>query len=85
MTRHLPPRFWLEVSLALISSCLVAATLVWHDWLEFIFGVDPDAHSGTLEWAIVLTLLLLAVTTCVLARQDWRKVVAARTNHAGNN
>ena len=75
MTRHLRARFWWEVAVALASACLLVATVIWHTWIEVIFGVDPDQQSGALEWAIVLTLPLIAVTAGVLARQDWRRAV----------
>jgi hypothetical protein len=46
-------------------------TLVWGDWIELVFGVDPDHSSGALEWLIVLGLLLTASITGALARAEW--------------
>lgn len=65
------PRFWFEVALSVASGLLGLVTLVWQDWIEIVFGVDPDHHSGTLEWVIVFALLLIAVIAGVLTRADW--------------
>jgi hypothetical protein len=65
------PRFWFEVALSVASGLLGLVTLVWRDWIEIVFGVDPDHHSGTLEWVIVFALLLIAVIAGVLARAEW--------------
>lgn len=64
-------RFWFEVALSVASGLLGLVTLVWRDWIEIVFGVDPDHNSGTLEWVIVFALLLIAVIGGVLARAEW--------------
>jgi hypothetical protein len=64
------PRFWFEVALSVASGLLGLVTLVWRDWIEIVFGIDPDHHSGTLEWVIVFALLLIAVIAGVLARSQ---------------
>ena len=46
MTRELRGRFWVEAGLALISGALVVITLVWRDWIEIVFGIDPDEGNG---------------------------------------
>jgi len=66
-----------EAALAALSGLLCLQTLVWRDWIEAIFRVDPDQHSGALEWLIVVTLV---VTTCVfgvLARSEWRRAASS--------
>ena len=65
------PRFWFEATLAVASGLLGLITLVWRDWIEIVFGVDPDHHSGWLEWVIVFALLLIAVIAGALARAEW--------------
>jgi hypothetical protein len=66
-------RFWVELTLAAASAVFLLLTLLWKDWIEIVFGVDPDNHSGSLEWLIVV---LSAITTLVaggLARWEWRR------------
>jgi hypothetical protein len=64
-------RFWFELALALASGLLGLVTLVWRDWIEMAFKVDPDHHSGALEWLIVFGLLFIAAIAGVLARAEW--------------
>ena len=67
-------RFWPEAALAVTSAVLALVTMVWKDWIEIVFGVDPDGGSGALEWAIVAGLLLLAVASGALARAELLRV-----------
>lgn len=53
---------------------LALLTLVWRDWIEEIFGVDPDNRSGGLEWIIVVGLLVVAAALAVTARVEWRRL-----------
>jgi hypothetical protein len=70
-------RFHGEVGLAGITAALAVLTLTWPDWIEEIFGVDPDKGSGTLEWAIVLSLALVSIVSGILARAEWRRLRSA--------
>ena len=54
--------FWLETSMALVTSSLFVITLVQRDWIEIVFGVDPDSQSGALEWLVVGALLVATIT-----------------------
>jgi hypothetical protein len=45
---------------AVASAVLAGLTALRPDWLE-LTGVDPDAHSGIVEWAIVIALFAIAV------------------------
>jgi len=71
--------FWVEALLALGNAILLAMTVVWKDWIEIVFDIDPDAGSGALEWTIVGVTLLLTIVFLLLARAEWRK----RSLHAG--
>ena len=42
-------------------------TLVWPDWLELVFHVDPDGRNGAVEWAIVAAFALAAFVCLGLA------------------
>jgi hypothetical protein len=65
-------RFWIEAGLSVLCGLLFVLTLAVHDWIEAVFGVDPDQHSGSLEWAIVAALFLTAAAFGLVARREWR-------------
>jgi hypothetical protein len=67
-------RFRIEIATASIAFALFLLTLVWSDWIEILFGWDPDDHSGTAEWAIVGGLLVLALLLFGAARIEWRRM-----------
>lgn len=77
MRKALRQRFWLETGMAIVTGMLFVITLVWHDWIEIIFHVDPDQGSGLLEWSIVGALLVVTIVLIVLARYEWRKAKIA--------
>ena len=54
-------KFWMESLLAAASGLLCVVTLIWRDWIELVFHVDPDHGSGALEWSIVAALLALCL------------------------
>jgi hypothetical protein len=64
--------FWIESALAGAAAALALATLVWRDWIEWVFGVDPDQQSGSAEWLVVGTLLTAALVLGLLAGRQWR-------------
>lgn len=70
-------RFWLETVIAIVTSIVFVFTLVQRDWIEIVFGVDPDQGNGTLEWLIVGVLLLATITLFILASYEWRRARAA--------
>lgn len=71
-------RFWLAAALALATLVLSVITLVWQNWIELVFGFDPDHGSGSLERVIVGVAALLCLASVVLASSEWRRA-AART------
>jgi hypothetical protein len=71
-------QFWVETTLASLSGFLCVLTLFWRDWIEAILRVDPDRHSGALEWVIVATLLLATAAFGALARLGWRRLASTR-------
>ncbi|HEY7009223.1 MAG TPA: hypothetical protein VH395_09795 [Jatrophihabitantaceae bacterium] len=72
-------RFLLEAGFGIAAAALGILTLFWRDWIEAIFGFDPDNHNGSFEWLIVGVLLLVAIVLGICARADWRRIVAARS------
>jgi hypothetical protein len=72
-------RFLLEAGFGSAAGVLGVLTLFWRDWIEAIFGFDPDDHNGSFEWLIVAVLLLVAIVLGICARADWRRIVTARS------
>ena len=70
-------RFRIEVALAVIAAGLAVLTLISGEWIEVIFGVDPDKGSGALEWAITLGFAVAAVAVALIARWERRRLVAS--------
>jgi hypothetical protein len=60
--------FWAEVLLAAAAAVLAVATAIHPNWIEELTGLDPDAGSGSAEWAVTLALALAAVALAVGAR-----------------
>ncbi len=77
MSDRLRPRFWVESVMATASFVFAMLTLLWKDWIELVFRVDPDHHSGSLEMTIVLSAIAITVAAAILARVEWRRHIAA--------
>lgn len=73
MVRSPRHRFWVEAILGVVTGALALTTMVWHDWIELVFGMDPDGGSGAAEWVVVLVLLVLSAVLAAAARQEWRR------------
>jgi len=70
-------RFWIELAAAAASALALLATLLWSEWIELVFRVDPDHGSGSLEWAIVAASAVAAVSSATLAPLEWRRTAPA--------
>jgi hypothetical protein len=79
MSRRVRSRFWLELGLASLTGVLFLVTLVSREWIEAVTGWDPDHHSGSLEWGIVLGLLALTALAAGTAYAEWRRSLPAPT------
>ena len=77
MRNALRQRFWLETGMAIVTGIVFVITLVQRDWIEIVFGVDPDQGNGSLEWLIVGALLVVSITLFTLASYEWRRTRAA--------
>ena len=73
MMNALRRRFWLETVMAIVTGIVFVITLVRNDWIEVVFGVDPDSNNGSLERFIVVALLVVTITLFALASYEWRK------------
>jgi hypothetical protein len=79
LVKSLSRAFWVEFVAAAASGLLAALTAVWPDWIEGVFGVDPDHHNGSVEWAVVVVCAAVAIVFASLARREWRRLQAAST------
>ncbi|MBK3635790.1 ABC transporter permease [Streptomyces sp. MBT97] len=80
-TKPVRSRFWVETALGTVSGLLFVVTLVRRDWIELVFGVEPDAGSGAVEWLVVAVTALVTVLCALAARTEWRRAHPA-TAHA---
>lgn len=69
-------RFWIEVALAVMAAGLAVLTLITREWIELLFGIDPDQGSGALEWALVAALFVASVALALIARWDRNRHIA---------
>jgi len=58
-------RIRLVTTLSLASAILAVATALSPQWIEAVFGVDPDNGNGFIEWGVVFVLAVFAVTAGV--------------------
>lgn len=66
-------RFYLEALLAVLTTGLFILTLISRNWIEVVFGIEPDEGNGSLEWVIVAGLFVVSVALITLARRDWAR------------
>jgi len=75
-TRAVRSRFWVETAFGSLAGLLAVVTVFSREWLEVLFGVDPDGGSGALEWTIVAVLAALALAFGLAARGELRRAAA---------
>lgn len=68
--------FWIEAVLSGLGALLAFLTIVRHDWIETLFGVDPDQGNGSVEWIAVVVLFVIAAGAGTLAGREWRRAHA---------
>jgi hypothetical protein len=66
-------RLALDTALAVIFTANYVATLFWPDWIELVFGADPDQGNGQFEWATVAVSGVLAFASIIVARIRWSR------------
>lgn len=64
----------IEVVLSVLLAMMTILTAIWPDWIETVFGFDPDGGDGKAEWLVVLVLAVITVAVSALARRDLRVV-----------
>ena len=75
MKRKLRTIFWWEAAGAIASAVLFIITLFNREWIEIVFGVEPDGGNGTMEWAVVIVLAALTLLSLTLVGREWRRSV----------
>ena len=78
MTQQVRRRFSIETVAVIASVVLFLLTMAWPDWIELVLRVDPDQHSGLLEWLIVVVAFAAAIGLTALARSERRRRLFAR-------
>jgi len=76
-----PLRSWLEMVLGCLSAIVVAATLVWPDWIERLFDAEPDGGDGSAEWGWAIALATISLVLFADAGRIWWR--AARSQSTG--
>ena len=69
-SKTLTRRIWTETALATLTAAIALLTIVWPDWIEVIFGVDPDGGNGALEWGFVGLSAFASLMFGLRARAD---------------
>jgi hypothetical protein len=73
--RHRSRRLLLaEIAPAMATGVLAIVTLISREWIEIVFGADPDHGTGVVEWLIVVALAATTLTFGLLARAEWRRL-----------
>jgi len=72
--------FWIEAVVASITGLLAVTTVLWPDWIELVIGIDPDHHSGSIEWGLIVALLFGSMVFAALARREWQRTSLAAEN-----
>jgi len=72
-------RYRFEVGLAVLAGAMAVLTLISREWIEVIFGVDPDQGSGALEWLIVFAAAAVALASGFAALLERRRAATSPT------
>jgi hypothetical protein len=70
--RRVRRRFWVEAGVVTISLAIWVATLLWPDWIELVFRIDPDESNGSLERLISILVPATAFVAAIVAGIEWR-------------
>ena len=74
-------RWRVELGTAAAFVVLAAVTAVEPQWIERLFGAEPDGGSGSLEWGLVALLGAVALVLAALGLRDRARTLAAPGSH----
>lgn len=73
MDPRLRGRFRLECMLALLGACTTVIAVIWPNWIEMLFRVEPDNGNGSTEYGLAIGLLAATLLLTIRAGWTWRK------------
>lgn len=65
--------------LTAVSALALVASILWPQWIETIFGIEPDGGSGAAEFAISAVLVATTVLFFLLTRLERRRLLTLST------
>ena len=71
-------RAWLLSALPLVSLIALAVTTIVPDWIERVFGAEPDGGDGMAEALITWALVIVTVAGGLGAIRSWWKLARNR-------
>ena len=77
-----PLRARVELIVAIALTALAVLTIVWPDWIEGVFGYDPDHGSGAVEAAIIVVLALAAGAAWLYRHFDRKRAAGANATRS---
>ena len=68
-------RIWFCVKMltGFVTGVLFLTTFFARDWIETLFGWDPDQYGGSVEWLIVVGLFVVTAMLFTSASIEWRR------------
>jgi hypothetical protein len=79
MNSAAPLRSWVEMLMGGLSALVFAATLVWPDWIERLFGIEPDGGDGSAEWGWAIAFAVAALLLFADAGRIWWRAPRAQS------
>lgn len=71
MKYHKCPAVWLRIVVPSIVTVTALVTALRCDWIERTFGIDPDHHSGSIEWELIIAVFLAGMFFASLVPRGW--------------
>jgi hypothetical protein len=75
-----PTRVMVESLLAALSAAPLVLTFFWPQWIEGLFGFEPDGGSGETEWGLSIGLAVATIVFIARAGRAWRFQRRRRTD-----